>query len=275
MLTVVAMLSIVVIALASARAEELTSNLTNVTSGTESATIDRWLAASFSTDASTTYHLSSVTLLLANTSPGTAALELYSDGDLEPGNLVATLTSPASYSNTMAATTFSANDLSLDATATYWVVLRALDGTFDWAWTAENAGNGSGFHPTWDSSEDAGAAWHTQDIYPMQFRVTVALNGEAAPFLRGDTNQDGSVDISDAIATLVYLFGGATVNLGCRDAADSNDDGQLDLSDAVFTLNFKFLGGLPIPAPGPDVCGSDPTTDNLPQCTYNAAVCKG
>ncbi len=87
-------------------------------------------------------------------------------------------------------------------------------------------------------------------------------------FRRGDSNEDANVDISDAVFSLSYLFlGGPTPT--CLDAADANDDGRVDLSDAVYTLGFKFLGGPEIPAPGPNNCGKDPTTDSLVECSYN------
>ncbi|MBI1826585.1 MAG: hypothetical protein HY287_06230 [Planctomycetes bacterium] len=155
-----------------AEAAELSGNLANATSGMESATVSRWLAFSFTTDASA-HQLSSVTLLLANTSPGTAAVDLYADGGLEPGSLIATLNSPAGYSTSPAAATFTANGMALDPNTTYWVVLRILSGTFEWAWTADNTGSGAGFDPTWGVSEDAGAAWYTYDVYPTQFSVSV------------------------------------------------------------------------------------------------------
>lgn len=167
-------LAIVGLASRSARAVELSDNLANVTSGTESATTQRWLAASFATDASTTYHLTSVTLFLGNPAPGTATLDLYSDGGLEPGALVATLSSPEVVSTVPAAATFNADGRELAANTTYWVVLRVISGAFEWAWTADNTGSGAGFEPVWDLSEDAGASWFTHAIYPLKLRVTVS-----------------------------------------------------------------------------------------------------
>ena len=81
-------------------------------------------------------------------------------------------------------------------------------------------------------------------------------------FRRGDANVDGKLDIADAIATLGYLFlGGA--ELPCLDAADTDDSGGLDISDAVRSLNYLFLGAEAPPAPGSEVCGEDPTEDEL------------
>jgi hypothetical protein len=83
-------------------------------------------------------------------------------------------------------------------------------------------------------------------------------------FRRGNTNGDGALDISDAIAVFSYLFlGGAEPP--CLDAADSNDDGVVDISDGVFLLSHLFQGGPEPPAPsGEGACGGpDPTPDAL------------
>ena len=57
----------------------------------------------------------------------------------------------------------------------------------------------------------------------------------------------------------------------CQDAADSDDNGQLNITDGVRILNYLFLGGPAPPAPGPDSCGPDPTSDDdLPTCVYTA-----
>jgi hypothetical protein len=81
-------------------------------------------------------------------------------------------------------------------------------------------------------------------------------------FRRGDANDDGTVDLSDAVATLGVIFLGAG-EITCEDAGDANDDGLVDVSDAVFTLGVLFLGAGPIPLPAAYECGVDPTGDDL------------
>jgi len=81
--------------------------------------------------------------------------------------------------------------------------------------------------------------------------------------LRGDSNQDRVVDISDAIHTLGWLFTGGP-EPPCLDEADSNKDRAVDLSDGVFTLSYLFVGG-PQPEDWPEeihreagiLCGHD------------------
>ena len=95
------------------------------------------------------------------------------------------------------------------------------------------------------------------DLAPAQSRT---------PFLRGDANSDGSIDISDGISILGYLFLGES-QPGCLDSSDSDDSGQVDLSDGILIFNFLFLGG---DAPGRvRACRTDTTEDDL-DCTAHA-----
>lgn len=75
----------------------------------------------------------------------------------------------------------------------------------------------------------------------------------AVRFRRGDGNADGAVDISDATATLDWLFRGND-KPPCVDATDANGTAGTDISDASFLLNFLFLGGAAPAAPFP-ACG--------------------
>lgn len=95
------------------------------------------------------------------------------------------------------------------------------------------------------------------------FTYTACFSG--TPFLRGDTNNSGNVDLSDAVATFNALFLGIPALAPCRDALDANDSGSVDLSDGIYVLEFLFQGGPRIPVPYPDA-GLDPTPDNLPGC---------
>jgi len=83
-----------------------------------------------------------------------------------------------------------------------------------------------------------------------------------AVFLRGDTNRDFVVDLSDAVATLGFLFRGASPPK-CKDGMDANDDGAIDISDPIFTLLGLFAGGEPMPHPGISVRGFDRKADEL------------
>ena len=63
------------------------------------------------------------------------------------------------------------------------------------------------------------------------------------------------------ISVLGYLFTGGA-NLTCVSSGDANDDGKIDVSDAITLLRHLFgnAGSLPEPF---GACGEDPTPDGL------------
>ncbi|MFQ5607378.1 MAG: dockerin type I domain-containing protein, partial [Candidatus Zixiibacteriota bacterium] len=78
-------------------------------------------------------------------------------------------------------------------------------------------------------------------------------------FIRGDVNNDGVVDATDATRLSDSLFFGTPLSAPPA-AADADDDGVVDLADLTFLTDFTTGGPAP-PAPYP-TCGQDPT---LPQ----------
>ena len=66
--------------------------------------------------------------------------------------------------------------------------------------------------------------------------------------------------MTDPIQILLWLFRGG--ELACQDTADIDDDGQVNLTDAIALLNFLFQGGPAPQAPYPET-GIDPTEDEL------------
>ena len=97
----------------------------------------------------------------------------------------------------------------------------------------------------------------------LALALLTAPGAPAAPFVRGDVDGNGPLEITDAVQIIGFLYLNDPVTLGCADAADVNDDSGLDISDAVYLLAALFLGGSQIPPPYPD-CGVDPTDDALP-----------
>ena len=86
----------------------------------------------------------------------------------------------------------------------------------------------------------------------------------AQRFVRGDVDADRRIGISDAIRSLAYLFSEGEAP-SCRKAADANDDGAVDLGDALVVLFYLFpLAGdsSPLNPPFPD-CGEDAVEDTL------------
>ena len=88
-------------------------------------------------------------------------------------------------------------------------------------------------------------------------------------FVRGDSDDNGLLNLTDAFFILNFLFlGGATPS--CFEACDVDNNGILQLTDGIFMLNFLFLGGEAIPAPR-DRCGPDPASppDNFDCESFN------
>ncbi|MCZ6795489.1 MAG: hypothetical protein O7J95_17940, partial [Planctomycetota bacterium] len=100
-------------------------------------------------------------------------------------------------------------------------------------------------------------------------------------FVRGDADSNGSINLTDGIVILNFLFLGAAAP-ACLDAADTDDDGgeRPSLTDAVIIFSWLFSGGPPPAAPRPDApnyvaenCGPD-VTDDAMDCAMLSPVCQ-
>ncbi|MEE8141476.1 MAG: hypothetical protein V3T77_00080 [Planctomycetota bacterium] len=103
---------------------------------------------------------------------------------------------------------------------------------------------------------------NTQSVSPGETFSTNVCVPVNSTFIRGDSNNDALLNISDLIFTLNYLFLSGP-EPDCEDAADSNDDGNVNISDPIFLGLYLFQEGLPPPPPFP-TCGADnPAVDEL------------
>lgn len=66
---------------------------------------------------------------------------------------------------------------------------------------------------------------------------------------RGDVNNDGQLNVSDAVFIVAHIFGGGPVPVTNPGVADANCSGGISISDAVFIIAFIFGGG-----PDPRLC---------------------
>jgi hypothetical protein len=66
--------------------------------------------------------------------------------------------------------------------------------------------------------------------------------GDACDFLCGDASGDGSVDISDAVYLIAYIFSGGPAPNPLL-AGDANCDGSVDIADVVYLISYIFSGG--------------------------------
>ena len=94
------------------------------------------------------------------------------------------------------------------------------------------------------------------------FRILAFPTGR--PFVRGDADESGAVNVADVVSVLMYLFEKGP-DITCKDAADVNDDGRIDISDTVYLLFYLFGEGPPPPAPFPEP-GTDPTLADELSC---------
>jgi hypothetical protein len=97
-----------------------------------------------------------------------------------------------------------------------------------------------------DNELDVGAS--------LGFCVELGLESVMS-FHRGDVDDNGDLQLTDAVNLLSFMFLGMA-SPTCMDAADADNNGMIDITDAIFILNRLFLGGPELPAPGPD-CGVD------------------
>jgi hypothetical protein len=103
------------------------------------------------------------------------------------------------------------------------------------------------------------------ESYPVRNLQSVVLTLGARPqgglplFVRGDANQDLAIDVGDPISLLQSLYQGAGLPR-CADACDANDDGMVDLADAIYLLGYIFADGRQPPIPFP-AAGLDWTPD--------------
>ncbi len=66
--------------------------------------------------------------------------------------------------------------------------------------------------------------------------------GDACEYICGDANKDGTVNVSDAVYVINYVFIGGDPPDPMA-AGDCNCDGSCNVSDAVWIINYVFVGG--------------------------------
>ena len=145
----------------------------------------------------------------------------------------------------------------------------SVDVTLQWAKYADASDQTSlsriwgGIHPP---ADDLPGRHMGQEIGADAFALALEYFGDTVqtPFHRGDVEDNGVVNLSDAVTIFGHLFLG--VDIGCLESADTNNDGVLELTDGIALLGFLFLNGQPPAAPGPtdEPCGLDPDGPGTP-----------
>jgi hypothetical protein len=133
----------------------------------------------------------------------------------------------------------------------------------------------------------SGAQGNADEATVLSLGEVQVIEGSSVPqgvrFVRGDPNSDGTINLTDGIVILNYLFLGAAAP-SCMDAADVDDDGgeKPAITDAIRLFGWLYLGGVPPVAPSPTTadyvpgdCGIDPAdgpADTM-DCATPAAKC--
>jgi hypothetical protein len=106
----------------------------------------------------------------------------------------------------------------------------------------------------WTTMNPVQAPTPDGSVYPM---LTNASWFDATPVLHptccitpGDVNDDGEVNVADAVYMIVYVFLYGPPP-PCPAQADPNCDGATNVGDAIYLISYIFKGG---PAPGPCPC---------------------
>ncbi|MGE3166773.1 MAG: DUF6531 domain-containing protein [Planctomycetota bacterium] len=95
-----------------------------------------------------------------------------------------------------------------------------------------------------------------------------ACEAHSPPFVRGDCNADGVVDVVDAIAAINAIFVGPLPS--CVDVCDANADLTVDVADPIFLLSYVFGFGAPtLPPPFP-ACES---VEDFIRCPMGFPLC--
>ncbi|MEM7232313.1 MAG: CotH kinase family protein, partial [Planctomycetota bacterium] len=98
---------------------------------------------------------------------------------------------------------------------------------------------------------------------PAEAALSFEYDADGSPrFSRGDTDGNGSINVTDPIRILWYLTVGLDSGPICEDSMDVDDSGSVNVTDGIVALNYLFREG-PAPQAPFGVCARDPTEDQL------------
>jgi hypothetical protein len=86
-------------------------------------------------------------------------------------------------------------------------------------------------------------------IYPDLIDGTITI----IPYLCGDCNNDGEINLGDVVYLINYLFRSGSEPQPLLCVGDCTADGTVDLGDVVYLINYLFRGGSP---PSTQCCAS-------------------
>jgi hypothetical protein len=86
-------------------------------------------------------------------------------------------------------------------------------------------------------------------VYEVFGARNLAIVLDPAPYVNGDVDHSGYVDISDAVYLISFIFNGGPAPAPWSAALHINSDAIVDISDVVYLIAYIFTGG---PPPGGD-----------------------
>ncbi len=110
-------------------------------------------------------------------------------------------------------------------------------------------------------------------LVDVSYRETLIIDQSQVPFIRGDANADGQLNLTDAVVVLKYATGRVS-SVPCRKALDVNDDKRINIADAVRLLGYLFAGDVTPAAPF-EACALDQTVLGDPLTCAAYAPCVG
>ncbi len=96
--------------------------------------------------------------------------------------------------------------------------------------------------PTYKSTFYFSIALQDGSVPALTDTVSLTLSVVDPPYVCGDADHSGSVDISDAVYLIAYIFAGGPAP-NPAEAGDANCDHTADISDAVYLIQYIFSGG--------------------------------
>jgi hypothetical protein len=102
--------------------------------------------------------------------------------------------------------------------------------------------------PVWPATYYFTVAVSSSDEPPLADTMTCAMEVTERPYVCGDTDSNGLVNVSDVVYLINYIFGGGPAPLPLE-SGDVDCNGVVNIPDAVYLIAYIFGGG-PEPCAG-------------------------
>jgi len=100
------------------------------------------------------------------------------------------------------------------------------------------------FNPFYHTTSDRVSAFDTAYYVDFSKAAVASISILGNPFIVGDANGDGVIDIADVVYLINYLFTDGPPP-DPLEAGDANCDGVVDIADVIYLINYLFIDGPP------------------------------